>query len=287
MRTTILAAAAAGGLFGVGLVVFWLGLVTPERSLRDFSDSLGTATMQQRRRFGPLGRWAAEAQRQFGRELELCEQSAERFVSTRMLLTVEFAAIPLLWLLFAGMGFVPMLGNAALMIIFAGAAGAVGWLIARLQLRAEADRRVEQFSTALASYTELVAVLVAGGAGIETATQQAVTVGDGPAFRHLSAAIAASVSRREPPWRTLRILGQRLGVEDLVDFGSSMELAADGSRIADAMTAKSLSIRERELSRELATAESRSETMVIPVAIMLIGVFLLIGFPITMALTTL
>lgn len=287
MNTLTWIAALAGGGLGLGLVLLWVGLSRPAVSLSEFAATVESANLRRRSggRFGLFNSLTAANRRRWAVELELCEESAERFVTGRLLLALELAVLPYI-LLFAGnIGVIPKFGTSGVYFVASIAGGALGWLVGAWQLREEAAKRRTDFTDALATFTDLVAILVSGGSGIETALRSAAGVGSGPAFRHLNAAIDASETRRQAPWSALLQLGERLGIEDLVDFASSMELAAEGSHVVDALQAKAGAIRDRDMNREIAEAEARSETMVLPISIMLAGVFLLIGFPIFIALT--
>ena len=125
---------------------------------------------------------------------------------------------------------------AALLAVPLGAAA--GWFYARVDLAADAQRARREFRHALAGYLELVTILMAGGAGVETAMFDAADVGHGPAFRHLRAALSAAQARREPPWRALGQLGDQLGVGELEELEASMTLAGEGAQVRDSLTAK-------------------------------------------------
>ena len=56
-----------------------------------------------------------------------------------------------------------------------------GWFYARLDLRSDAEKARREFRHALAAYLELVTILMAGGAGVETAMFDAAAIGEGPA----------------------------------------------------------------------------------------------------------
>lgn len=282
-------AALAGTIGGLGLIAIWIGVSRPVATLGELAASTETAVLRRRgrSRFGAMRSLTAAARQRWGVELELCEESAERFVSGRLLLAIELALLPLLALGATVLGVLPHFASSPTLVFASIVGGAVGWGFGALQLKAEASRRRQEFTDALATYTDLVGILVSGGSGIETALRSAAAIGNGPAFRHLNAAIDASETRREPPWGTLLQLGERLDIDDLVDFGSSMELAAEGSHIVDALQAKAAGMRERDMNRDIADAEVRSEAMVLPISIMLAGVFILIGFPVFVALTRL
>jgi Flp pilus assembly protein TadB len=163
--------------------------------------------------------------------------------------------------------------------------GAGGWLYARVDLRSDADKVRREFRHALAAYLDLVAILMAGGAGVETAMFDAADTGRGPAFRQLRAALSGAQARREPPWQFLGELGQRLAVVELDELGSSMTLAGGGAQVRESLVAKARAIRGRDLAEQEYEAQARSETMVLPVALMFAGFLVLIGYPALAALS--
>ena len=127
---------------------------------------------------------------------------------------------------------------------------------------------------------------MSGGAGVETAMFDAVAVGRGGPFRHLHAALSAAQARREPPWRALGQLGDRLGIVELEELEAPMPLAGGGAQVRDSLTAKATAIRIKDLSQIESEAQSRSETMVLPVALMFAGFLVLIGYPALTALSS-
>ena len=114
----------------------------------------------------------------------------------------------------------------------------------------------------------------------------AAAVGQGTAFRHLRAALTAAQARREPPWRALGELGNRLRVSELIELEASMTLAGGGAVVRDSLNAKAEAIRAKDLAQLESDAEAKSETMVLPVAMMFAGFLLLIGYPALAALST-
>lgn len=127
---------------------------------------------------------------------------------------------------------------------------------------------------------------MAGGAGVETAMFDAAAVGEGSGFRHVRSALSAAQARREPPWQLLGELGERLGVTELEELHASMTLAGDGAQVRDSLSAKATGIRLRDLAEIESEAQARSETMVLPVALMFAGFLVLIGYPALAALST-
>ena len=65
-----------------------------------------------------------------------------------------------------------------------------------------------------------------------------------------------------------------------------MTLAGGGAQVRDSLTAKATAIRVKDLSQIESEAQSRSETMVLPVALMFAGFLVLIGYPALAALSS-
>lgn len=167
------------------------------------------------------------------------------------------------------------------------AVGAVaGWMWARVDLASDAAKARREFRHALASYLQLVTILMAGGAGVETAMFDAATSGHGRAFQQLRSALTAAQTRREPPWRQLGALGQRLGIRELDELQASMTLAGGGAQVRDSLTAKAAAMAAKDLAATESAAQARSETMVLPVALMFAGFLLLLGYPALSSLST-
>jgi Flp pilus assembly protein TadB len=218
-------------------------------------------------------------------DLAVCERGTAEWVQHRLTWTLLGTAPGIALVLLSAVGSVsavpPTVGVLAI------PAGAVaGWSYARVDLAGDARRARRDFRHALASYLELVTILMAGGAGVETAMFDAADVGRGPAFRHLRAALTAAQARREPPWRALGELGARLGVAELQELEASMTLAGEGAQVRESLTAKANAIRGKDLAQLETEAQARSETMVLPVVLMFAGFLVLIGYPALAALST-
>jgi len=162
---------------------------------------------------------------------------------------------------------------------------AAGWLWARVALTSEAVRARRAFRHALSSYLQLVTILMSGGAGVETAMFDAASIGTGPACRHLRSALVAAQARREPPWQQLGALGASLGVRELEELQAAMTLAGGGAQVRDSLTAKAAAIATHDLADIETQAQARSETMVLPVALMFAAFLVLLGYPALAALS--
>lgn len=211
-------------------------------------------------------------------DLEVCERSVDKFTQDRLTWALLGASAGVFGVALRPLGVVPWLTTPlALSMIVVGATA--GWFWALLDLRSDAASARREFVSSVASYLELVSILMAGGAGVETALYEAAAVGRSRGYRHLRAALTAAQAHQDQPWAKFGELGRRVGVRELEELEASMTLAGAGSRVRNALSVKADTVRERALAEQEAQAHSRSETMVLPVAMMFAGFLLLIGYP--------
>ena len=133
---------------------------------------------------------------------------------------------------------------------------------------------------AVAVYLDLVNVLLAGGAGVETAMLAAAGAGDGFSFEQIRLALVRAQSSRGSYWDSLRELGERTGVESLEDVAHSVQLAGEhGARIRQSLAAKATALRCKNLARIEHEAEQRTEHMGLPIVLLFLGFIMLVGYP--------
>jgi Type II secretion system (T2SS), protein F len=150
-----------------------------------------------------------------------------------------------------------------------------------LVTRVNAAERRTDFKRALTSYLDLVALERGAGAGPTEALEAAAAIGDGWAFRRISAALEAARRAGAAPWTALARLARETGISELADVADIAEVAGqEGAKILDTLAARAASMRAEALAADRATAGSRSTTMVIPIALLGAGFLLLLIFPI-------
>jgi Type II secretion system (T2SS), protein F len=150
-----------------------------------------------------------------------------------------------------------------------------------LVTRVNAAERRTDFKRALTSYLDLVALERGAGAGPTEALEAAAAIGDGWAFRRISAALDAARRAGAAPWTALARLARETGISELADVADIAEVAGqEGAKILDTLAARAASMRAEALAADRATAGSRSTTMVIPIALLGAGFLLLLIFPI-------
>lgn len=154
------------------------------------------------------------------------------------------------------------------------------WWQPRQRIKARAAQIRADMDLAVAVFLDLVNVLLAGGAGVETAMLAAASSGDGWAFQQIRLALARAQSARRGYWDELRELGQAIGVDSLVEVSHSVQLAGDhGAKVRASLASKSRALRGRNLARIEHDAERRTEQMGLPLVVMFIGFLVLVGYP--------
>jgi len=167
-----------------------------------------------------------------------------------------------------------------LVMVGTGVAGVAGFLLPEVLLRSHAANRRRQFTFALSSYLDLVNVLLAGGAGVETALHATADAGSGWAFAEIRNALVRATTTRRSPWAALAELGDQLGVDELVELAASLQLAGEeGARIRSSLAAKASSLRGRQLAQIEAEAHAASERMGFPTVAMFLGFLALLAYP--------
>lgn len=147
-------------------------------------------------------------------------------------------------------------------------------------VRSEAAERRKDFRHVLGSFLDLVVIGLAGGAGVESALQDAADAGDGWGFARLSQTLATARLRQETPWAALGRLGTDLGVSELVELSASVGLAGtEGAKVRQSLAAKATSLRAHQLADTEAEAQSSTETMSLPVVLLFAGFLVFIGYP--------
>jgi Flp pilus assembly protein TadB len=254
------------------------GIARPGRPLSD----LAWRRPSQAERLGSIASRLLEAAgcdlRSRRADLELLERTSERHALGKLAGAVAGFVAPNLAagaLVTAGIG--PPIGVVAL---FSLATAAAGFVLPDLLVHDEAEARRQAFRHALSSYLDLVNVLLAGGAGIETALYAAADAGDGWGFQTIRSALRRARLTGQSPWDTFAQLAVEVGVSELAELAASVALAGShGARIRASLAAKADTLRGHQVAETEAAAEAATERMTVPVAILLFGFLLFIAYP--------
>ena len=160
------------------------------------------------------------------------------------------------------------------------AAPVTTWIMHVRDIAVKAEVRRADMDLAVAVFLDLVNVLLAGGAGVETAILTAAEAGDGWGFSQIRLSLARSQSARQSYWDGLRELGRTVGVESLEEVANSVQLAGEhGARVRQSLATKALALRHRNLARIEHDAQRRTEQMGLPVVLLFMGFIVLVGYP--------
>lgn len=144
----------------------------------------------------------------------------------------------------------------------------------------KADKLRRQIELATAVFLDLVNVLLAGGAGIETSVVAAASAGDGPGFSTIRLAVMRAQSARLSYWDSLAEVGRITEVPTLVEVAHTVQLAGQhGARIRSSLSAKAVALRKRNLALVEHDEEQRTEKIGLPLVLLFIGFLLLVGYP--------
>lgn len=133
---------------------------------------------------------------------------------------------------------------------------------------------------ALGCYLDLVTVLMIGGAGHEQALWDACREGRGWSFGIIRRCLTEAKIQGISPWRTLGATADRMGLAPLVELAAAVQLTGEtGARVRTSLAAKAQALRTHELARVEAAAAASTEKMAAPVASLVIGFVVLIGYP--------
>ena len=152
-------------------------------------------------------------------------------------------------------------------------AGGFGLLVAESDRTTKAAQARGELRAALTQFLELTSIMLAGGAGAETALERASAIGYGRGFTMFAREIArAKEDPRINAFTALRDLGLRVNINELVDFGNVMILSSENSAtIRQSLNDKASLVVLQDHERRRAEANSRNVWMSIPVVGMAAG----------------
>jgi Flp pilus assembly protein TadB len=280
----VLAAALVGGLGGSGLFLVLRGVaprpVSIEGALRRL-ERPGQTCAAAAPPGSALQRLTASAVVMAGnwvlpgveRDLGVCERTPARHATEKLMTSLVLALLPAMLVATKAI-------TADVALVIGVGLALVGFVVPDLTLRSAAKKRRDDIRAALSAYLDMANVLLAGGAGIETAVDAAAQTGDGPGFRHIRSELLRCRALRAPMWSAFERLGDDLSVEEFSELASSIRLAGEqGARIRTSLAARAAAMRGRQQARIEADAQSASERMGIPTVVMFFGFMVLVGYP--------
>lgn len=157
---------------------------------------------------------------------------------------------------------------------------ATGFWVPELRVRAQARRARDEFRHGLSVYLDLVAISLAGGAGVHSALHDAARIGNGWAFTQIRRALDAAQLTRTTPWATLRQLGEHWDIPELAELAASVSLAGtEGARVRASLETKAAALRTHQLTDTETAAQAATERMSLPVVALFLGFLVFLGYP--------
>ncbi len=220
-------------------------------------------------------------------DLAVLDKTREEYATSRLILVAGLTLMPVMFALFTSATGVLSWSPFAVLVV--GVLGAVfGFLMARAVLASQAAERRRAFAVELSQYLDVVALQVAGSAGIDDALQRGAAGASSPGLRQIRQALDRARVRNESPWDSLENLAERIRVPELDELVSTVRLGDDrGARIKTSLMAKADSLRASQTAHDLERAEKASERMGIPVTAMFFGFLLLLLAPLVSQLGSL
>jgi Flp pilus assembly protein TadB len=211
-------------------------------------------------------------------DLAITGQSPERLVAQMLVLGgAGLLAPPVLWAASQSAGVQTPLG-VPIVIALVGVAGGLAFPV--IQMVGEARRRRRHFRVVIGSFVDLVVLSLAAGVGIEGALFSASQVSTDWAAERMARALLKARDSGLSPWMALGQLGEELGVPELVELSTTLQLAGtEGARIRQSLNARAVSIRRHEQADAESAANAMTERLFLPGALLLIGFLLFVGYP--------
>jgi hypothetical protein len=156
-----------------------------------------------------------------------------------------------------------------------------------LAVRDQAKGAREEFAHALSAYLDLVALKRAADAGPAEALEKAAEVGEGWPFLYLQGALRRARLEKIPPYQALTELAHAYDLPVLDDVADIMRgSATDGAAVYKALRARTAALNAELLADQAAEANTASEKMTAPGALLAVLVMLLMAFPAVIRMLT-
>lgn len=156
-------------------------------------------------------------------------------------------------------------------------AGIVGFLIPDAMLRARSAEHRRRLREQLAQFTDLVALGVSGGLGLESAIEEALGAGENEFSSALRRYLRDSRLSNERPSAAVSRLGEEMRLSEAQTLASALSAAeAQGISLSRVLKAQARSIRERRRVELIEAGERAHTRMAIPIGLLIFPAFLLV-----------
>ncbi len=269
----------AGALVGAGLMLGWLAFRQPAAApvSHEFADDTEYADSEWLARLGrPLARKLIVLglpRASIRRDLTVLDRVPEVHLAAQA--AASLVGLLLAWLLQSVLGFsLPYTGAVSI------TAAGFFWYLVDAEVKTKAAEARADALADLSVFLDITVNALAAGTGVEQALGGASEIGDSPAFKRLRHALDVAFLSRLPIHQVFAELGTVLGLTEITDLAASLRLAgSEGAKIRASLSAKSEAIRSKILADEEAEAAATTERMTVPIALLMTGFLVLIGYP--------
>jgi tight adherence protein C len=212
------------------------------------------------------------------KDLAVIGRSRDEHMTLRVIAVVVGGIVPpaLITLVRAAGAQIPLFVGLLLGVAF----GFCGWLIIESSLRDTAGRARRDWRRGLSNKVDLIRALVAAGTDVRAAAIMATRAGTSPLFSDLRQRVEVAVARQERLDPVFADVGERIGVVELTDLASLMDLVTSGGiDPRDALEDRAAMLRSRELSEVRKELTEASEHMNFPLAIMAFAFAAFVAYP--------
>jgi Flp pilus assembly protein TadB len=211
-------------------------------------------------------------------DIEILEITPSTVTHTAVRRTIATACVAVLFLIF----WISVTRSSPPFVVWLLSVSSIGltpWMFLRT-ISHMAHKRRTDMNMAVAVFLDLINVLLAGGAGIETAVLTAASAGDGWSFNYIRRTLARAQSSRENFWDALDNAGVHIEVQSLRDIAQSIRVAGEhGGRIRQTLASRADALRRNNLAFIEHEAQRRTERMGLPMVAMFVGFVVFIGYP--------
>jgi tight adherence protein C len=232
-----------------------------------------------------LGRWVvAELGRRgirytsLRQDVALNGQSFEATMGRKVVVGVAGLLIGLMIVVALGVAGVHLPVGVPVVVALLFAAGF--FLIPDFDARGAATKRRKQFRHVLGAYLDWVQLQMSGKAAAEQALPEAARYGSGWPMALIRYTVYNATRSGQDVWEALTELGERIGVPQLRDLGTLVQLVAhDGAQVRDTLAARAASLRAEELAEAEGTAGKRDQSMLMAQILLGVGFAIFLGYP--------
>ncbi|HEV3281022.1 MAG TPA: type II secretion system F family protein [Acidimicrobiales bacterium] len=149
-----------------------------------------------------------------------------------------------------------------------------------LDLVRRARERRHHARVVVGTFIDLVVLNLAGGMGIEGALFTAAQVSPDWAAQRIARSLMRARESGQSAWVVLSQLGEEIGVSELVELSATLQLAGtEGTRIRQSLSARAIALRRHEQADAETAANTTTERLFLPGALLLVGFLLFVGYP--------